>query len=175
MCVTYDVFQLVRIAKVLGTDELFGYLHKYRIELDTRFKDLLGQWVPQRTGQHSCTNDDVIVSASVPISSRLYIWWPVVLYPDKHGSAGSSSSSQRTSTWWARRHWICWTSCCAMTISRGWRQLRPCSIRTSVSTSNTHREHWELTESHETTFYFQNMRTICNSSVTRCLFFLQTL
>lgn len=40
MCV---VFQLVRIAKVLGTDELFGYLHKYHIELDTRFKDLLGQ------------------------------------------------------------------------------------------------------------------------------------
>lgn len=37
------VFQLVRIAKVLGTDELFGYLHKYHIELDTRFKDLLGQ------------------------------------------------------------------------------------------------------------------------------------
>lgn len=39
------VLQLVRIAKVLGTDELFGYLHKYHIELDTRFKDLLGQWV----------------------------------------------------------------------------------------------------------------------------------
>lgn len=37
--------QLVRIAKVLGTDELFGYLRKYHIELDPRFKDLLGQWV----------------------------------------------------------------------------------------------------------------------------------
>lgn len=35
--------QLVRIAKVLGTDELFGYLRKYHIELDPRFKDLLGQ------------------------------------------------------------------------------------------------------------------------------------
>lgn len=39
----YFLTQLVRIAKVLGTDELFGYLHKYHIELDTRFKDLLGQ------------------------------------------------------------------------------------------------------------------------------------
>lgn len=39
------VFQLVRIAKVLGTDELFGYLRKYHIELDPRFKDLLGQYV----------------------------------------------------------------------------------------------------------------------------------
>ncbi|MEQ2266367.1 hypothetical protein XENORESO_000496, partial [Xenotaenia resolanae] len=37
----YD--QLVRITKVLGTDELFGYLRKYHIELDPRFKDLLGQ------------------------------------------------------------------------------------------------------------------------------------
>lgn len=37
------VFQLVRIAKVLGTEELFGYLRKYHIELDPRFKDLLGQ------------------------------------------------------------------------------------------------------------------------------------
>uniref|UniRef100_A0A672KPM4 Casein kinase II subunit alpha'-like n=1 Tax=Sinocyclocheilus grahami TaxID=75366 RepID=A0A672KPM4_SINGR len=35
----YD--QLVRIAKVLGTEELFSYLNKYHIELDTRFKDLL--------------------------------------------------------------------------------------------------------------------------------------
>lgn len=36
-------FQLVRIAKVLGTEELYDYLQKYHIELDTRFKDLLGQ------------------------------------------------------------------------------------------------------------------------------------
>lgn len=35
--------QLVRIAKVLGTEELYSYLNKYHIELDTRFKDLLGQ------------------------------------------------------------------------------------------------------------------------------------
>lgn len=38
-----SILQLVRIAKVLGTDELFGYLRKYHIELDPRFKDLLGQ------------------------------------------------------------------------------------------------------------------------------------
>lgn len=41
-CVSFPP-QLVRIAKVLGTDELFGYLRKYHIELDPRFKDLLGQ------------------------------------------------------------------------------------------------------------------------------------
>uniref|UniRef100_A0A4W4DPB5 non-specific serine/threonine protein kinase n=1 Tax=Electrophorus electricus TaxID=8005 RepID=A0A4W4DPB5_ELEEL len=42
----YD--QLVRIAKVLGTEELFSYLNKYHIELDTRFKDLLGQQTRKR-------------------------------------------------------------------------------------------------------------------------------
>ncbi|PIK47061.1 hypothetical protein BSL78_16085, partial [Apostichopus japonicus] len=36
----YD--QLVRIAKVLGTEELYEYLDKYQIELDPRFNDILG-------------------------------------------------------------------------------------------------------------------------------------
>ena len=31
------IFQLVRIGKVLGTEELFEYLDKYQIELDPRF------------------------------------------------------------------------------------------------------------------------------------------
>lgn len=37
----YD--QLVRIAKVLGTEELFEYLNKYQIELDSRFDNILGR------------------------------------------------------------------------------------------------------------------------------------
>merc|ERR1719362_1850042 len=37
----YD--QLVRIAKVLGTDDLHEYLDKYQIELDPRFSDILGR------------------------------------------------------------------------------------------------------------------------------------
>jgi len=37
----YD--QLVRIAKVLGTDELYAYLNKYRIELDPNFEQLIGR------------------------------------------------------------------------------------------------------------------------------------
>jgi len=35
--------QLVRIAKVLGTEELYEYLDKYQIELDPRFTDILGR------------------------------------------------------------------------------------------------------------------------------------
>lgn len=39
----YD--QLVRIVKVLGTEELFEYLDKYHIELDPRYNDILGRSV----------------------------------------------------------------------------------------------------------------------------------
>jgi casein kinase II subunit alpha len=39
----YD--QLVRIGKVLGTEELYEYLDKYQIELDPRFNDILGRCV----------------------------------------------------------------------------------------------------------------------------------
>ncbi|XP_010865992.1 casein kinase II subunit alpha' [Esox lucius] len=56
----YD--QLVRIAKVLGTDELFGYLHKYHIELDTRFKDLLGQQTRKRWEQFVQTENQHLVT-----------------------------------------------------------------------------------------------------------------
>ncbi|KAH3776533.1 hypothetical protein DPMN_177961 [Dreissena polymorpha] len=37
----YD--QLVRIAKVLGTDDLYAYIEKYQIDLDPRFNDILGR------------------------------------------------------------------------------------------------------------------------------------
>lgn len=33
----------MRIAKVLGTEELYEYLDKYQIELDPRFSDILGR------------------------------------------------------------------------------------------------------------------------------------
>uniref|UniRef100_F1L437 Casein kinase II subunit alpha n=1 Tax=Ascaris suum TaxID=6253 RepID=F1L437_ASCSU len=42
----YD--QLVRIAKVLGTEELFEYIDKYQIELDPRFNDILGRHSKKR-------------------------------------------------------------------------------------------------------------------------------
>ncbi len=35
--------QLVKIAKVLGTDELYAYLSKYDLELDSSFNGLLGR------------------------------------------------------------------------------------------------------------------------------------
>ena len=37
----YD--QLVKITKVLGTDELYAYLEKYDIELDAQYDEILGR------------------------------------------------------------------------------------------------------------------------------------
>ncbi|XP_035007787.1 casein kinase II subunit alpha isoform X4 [Hippoglossus stenolepis] len=36
-------YQLVRIAKVLGTEDLYDYIDKYNIELEPRFNDILGR------------------------------------------------------------------------------------------------------------------------------------
>lgn len=48
--------QLVKIAKVLGTDDLFDYLDKYEIELDTQYDDVLGRF--QKKPWHSFVNAD---------------------------------------------------------------------------------------------------------------------
>lgn len=31
---------------MLGTEDLYDYIDKYNIELDPRFNDILGRWVP---------------------------------------------------------------------------------------------------------------------------------
>ena len=36
--------QLVKIAKVLGTEDLFDYLDKYDIELDAQYDDILSRY-----------------------------------------------------------------------------------------------------------------------------------
>ncbi len=38
----YD--QLVRIAKVLGTEELYDYIDRYKIDPDPRYQDTLMRW-----------------------------------------------------------------------------------------------------------------------------------
>ncbi|RYE85067.1 MAG: hypothetical protein EOO65_01100 [Methanosarcinales archaeon] len=51
----YD--QLVKIAKVLGTDELFSYLSKYDLELDSHYDGLLGRQ-PRRPWTRFITADN---------------------------------------------------------------------------------------------------------------------
>lgn len=56
----YD--QLVRIAKVLGTEELFEYLDKYQIELDPRFNDILGRYYVVGLHQPASLHSSIFVS-----------------------------------------------------------------------------------------------------------------
>lgn len=46
--------QLVKIAKVLGTEDLFDYLDKYEIDLDQQYDDILGRF-PKKSW-HSFVN-----------------------------------------------------------------------------------------------------------------------
>lgn len=57
----YD--QLVRIAKVLGTEELYEYLDKYQIELDPRFQDILGSHSRKRWERFVHNENQHLVSA----------------------------------------------------------------------------------------------------------------
>ncbi|VVC87502.1 unnamed protein product [Leptidea sinapis] len=56
----YD--QLVRIAKVLGTEDLFEYLDKYHIELDPRYNDILGRHSRKRWDRFVHSENQHLVS-----------------------------------------------------------------------------------------------------------------
>jgi len=49
--------QLVKITKVLGTDELYAYLEKYDIDLDPNYDDLLGRY-PRKPWSRFITSDN---------------------------------------------------------------------------------------------------------------------
>jgi len=49
--------QLVKIAKVLGTDELFEYLDRYDIELDAQYDDILSRF-PKKPWQSFVNADN---------------------------------------------------------------------------------------------------------------------
>ncbi|XP_022791716.1 casein kinase II subunit alpha-like [Stylophora pistillata] len=53
---------LVRIAKVIGTDELFEYIEKYHIELDPRFNDILGRHSRKRWERFTHSENELLVS-----------------------------------------------------------------------------------------------------------------
>ena len=78
----------MRIAKVLGTEELYEYLDKYQIELDPRFSDILGN------------------------NGTCFIAYSSVCYQgDILGKGGRGLSTVRISTWLVLRPWTSWTSC----------------------------------------------------------------
>ena len=55
----YD--QLVRIAKVLGTDELYDYLEKYNVELHPKFQDILERHSKKRWERFATSENNHLV------------------------------------------------------------------------------------------------------------------
>jgi len=107
----YD--QLVRIAKVLGTEELYEYLDRYQIELDPRFNDILGRHSRKRWERfvHS-ENQHLVSPEALDFLDKLLrydhqdrltareamahpYFYPVVEDERKHGTA---STQQRDTT-----------------------------------------------------------------------------
>ena len=52
----------MRIAKVLGTDELYEYINKYQMDLDPRFNDLLGRHSRKRWDRFVHSENQHLVS-----------------------------------------------------------------------------------------------------------------
>uniref|UniRef100_A0A1I8F3W4 non-specific serine/threonine protein kinase n=1 Tax=Macrostomum lignano TaxID=282301 RepID=A0A1I8F3W4_9PLAT len=61
--VTNNYDQLVRIAKVLGTDELYAYISKYQIDLDRRFNEILARHSRKRWERFVHSENQHLVSA----------------------------------------------------------------------------------------------------------------
>lgn len=55
--------QLVKIAKVLGTDDLFTYLDKYDLELDSQFETTLGRHTKKEYSRYITAENQALVSA----------------------------------------------------------------------------------------------------------------
>ena len=73
--------QLVKIAKVLGTDDLFDYLDKYEIELDAQYDDILGRF--QKKPWHSFVtseNQRFVSNEAIDFLDKLLRYDHQVLY-----------------------------------------------------------------------------------------------
>lgn len=66
----YD--QLVRIAKVLGTDDLFEYIEKYNIDLEQRFNDILGRHSKKRWERFvNAENQHLVSTEAIDLLDKL--------------------------------------------------------------------------------------------------------
>merc|ERR1712048_209043 len=66
----YD--QLVRIARVLGTDDLYEYLDKYNITLDNRYNDIMGRHSRKKWERYvSSDNSDLVTPEALEFLDKL--------------------------------------------------------------------------------------------------------
>src|SRR5262245_45128469 len=82
--------QLVRIAKVLGTDLLYSYLDKYDTQLDSDFEGLLGEYAP--TSTHRTTHP----APRTPHRARATrVDCAVLLLPPRAAAAAAATRASR--------------------------------------------------------------------------------
>jgi len=69
----YD--QLVKIAKVLGTDDLYKYLEKYNLVLDPHYSGILGNY-PKKQWQKFVTNENIQLcpNEAIDLLSKMIIY-----------------------------------------------------------------------------------------------------
>ena len=116
----YD--QLVKIARVLGTEELDAYISKYGIELDPHLDALIGRHSRKPWTKFIHGENEHLVSPEV--SAR----------GGRRGAGGPAERAAETGRVVAcpRRRSTCWTACCGTTTRSASRVRRPCSTRTST-------------------------------------------
>jgi casein kinase II subunit alpha len=63
--------QLVKIAKVLGTKDLFDYLNKYGIDLDQQDYDILGQFPKQNWHSFAAEKQNFVTNEAMDLLDKL--------------------------------------------------------------------------------------------------------
>jgi len=75
----YD--QLEKIARVLGTNELFDYLEKYHVELDANFEGVLGKHNKKHFSKFVTNeNKHLAKNEALDLLSKMLIYDHVIIY-----------------------------------------------------------------------------------------------
>ena len=104
----YD--QLVKIVKVLGTEELFRYLDAYDLELDPHFDGLIGRQPKKAWEKFINVENQHLVGTRRLQQSSILIRSPRRSRESRRGARGTSAPRRS-----ARRVSTSWPSCCATT------------------------------------------------------------
>ena len=103
---------MVKIAKVLGTDELYAYIDKYNITLDSHYDDILGQHTKKAWIKFvNSSNEHLVSDEAIELLGRMLkydhaeritpkdamehsYFKPVKEYHLKHGATGMMTSGK---------------------------------------------------------------------------------
>ncbi len=71
----------MKIAKVLGTDDLFRYIKKYGLQLDAYYNKILGKYSKKSWDSFiNSKNQDLCVPEAIDLLSKMLVYERVSLY-----------------------------------------------------------------------------------------------